>query len=280
MKQSILISFLITIFLFSCRKEDNPNLPDLIRVPQPQITKDASGDGTISRDNPLGFQGKFIVDVYFDIDVKPQKFDIVAIKNDDKSKIVTIQQNVTTFPTTVNVTGQQLTDLFGEPIVLGDKFTIGANVTTQSGQLIEAFPKNATAFGSGVINQPGASPTINYIAVCPFNFDAFLGQVTVEDPGFWGDYSATITKESDDTWRVSGWVESPTYSFLIKVNAATQTVTIAKQVYGPTLPTTSFTNPAVEGNGTVNACTTEMTLRITNTVTQGSFGTTTVVLKK
>ena len=276
---SILIAF---ILLSACRKSDNPKIPTLIDVTVPLITKDAAGDGTISKDNPLAFKGKFVVDMYFKNGPQPSKFDVVVIKNGDKTNIKHIKDGITTFPTTVDITGQQLTTLFNAPIVLGDVFTIGVDVTTAAGQLFQAFPQpaKAQAYGAGLNGQPGASTSIDYIAVCPYNINDFVGPATVVDNDFWEDtYPVTITLQGSDTYKVDGYVQTPGYSFLIKVNVATQTLTIAKQIYGPKLPGTPYLNPAIEGKGVVDACKHQLVLSVEHTVSIGSFGPATVYIK-
>ena len=284
MKKILVFTFIAAFtFLASCRKSDNPNIPELTRVPVPLITKDAAGMGTISKDDPAGFKGKFIVDLYFKDGPKPAKFDVVVIKNGDKSNVKHIQDGVTSFPTTVDITGAQLISMFGSAIVLGDKFTVGVDVTTEAGQLFDAFPPgpNTITYGSGLQGQPGASTQIDYIAVCPFDINDFVGAATLEDNDFWGaTYPVTITLVGTDTYKVDGYVETPGYSFLIKVNVATQTLSVAKQVYGPTLPTTPYTNPAVEGKGVVDACLHVLNLTLSNTVAQGSFGDANITIAK
>ncbi len=281
MRKIFLYTLLVIIAGVGCRKKDNPRIPDFTRVPMPQITKDAGSMLTISGTDPNSFSGKFTVDLYFKTDVPPAKFDIVIIKNGNKSLVKTVQANVTSFPASVTITGAQLATLFGSAVVVGDKFDIGADVTTQAGQKFEAFPLTGVGYGSGVGTQGGASTSINYTAVCPFNINDFLGAATLSDPDFWGsDYPVVVTLQGADTYKVSNWVEEPTYSVLIKVNAALLTVTIAKQVYGPTLPTTPYTNPTVEGTGTIDACKKQIVMSIANSVTQGPFGTAITTLKK
>ncbi|KAK6033540.1 putative 2-C-methyl-D-erythritol 4-phosphate cytidylyltransferase [Ostertagia ostertagi] len=76
----------------------------------------------------------------------------------------------------------------------------------------------------------------------------FVGAATVDDPDFWGaTYPVTVSLESADTYKVLGWIEEPSYYILIKIDAAALTATVTKRVYGPTLPTTPYTNPAAEG---------------------------------
>src|SRR6476469_1609203 len=103
MKYSIVYSLLLFVLVISCRKSDNPKLPDLIRVPTPLITKDSGSDATISKDDPTAFQGKFTVDLYFKKDVPPQKMDVVIRKNGEAVKL--FKEGLTTFPTTMAITG-------------------------------------------------------------------------------------------------------------------------------------------------------------------------------
>ena len=226
MKKIVTYSIIIAITLLSaCRKSDNPKIPELTRIPVPLITKDISGDGTISNDDPLAFHGKFNVDNYFKNDTKPKQLDVVIIKNGDNSKVIHIKDGVTTFPTSFDITGPQLVQYFGSPILLGDKFTIGANVTTQSGQMYEAFPtekdskgKYINPYGAGLTTQAGASVQIDYISVCPFNMNDFVGTDTLIDPDFWGaTYPVTVTLIGTDTYKVDGYVQQPGASFLIKL---------------------------------------------------------------
>src|ERR1700741_2178140 len=115
MKRSIILSFVLALFFISCRKEDNPVLPALSRVPLPLITLDPTSDASISAQDADAFHGKFIVDLYFKNDVPPQKMNIVIIKNGDPSTVKTVQDGVTTYPTTVEITGAQIAALFGSP---------------------------------------------------------------------------------------------------------------------------------------------------------------------
>lgn len=289
MKKILIYSIVAAVMLLSaCRKSDNPKIPELTRIVVPLITKDAAGDGTISNDDPLAFKGKFNLDVYFKNEPLPKKFDIVIVKNGDNSKQKHFKDDITTFPTSFDITGPQLVALFGEPILLGDKFSIGVDVTTQNGQLFQAFPlatdskgKYFSPYGAGLTTQAGASVQIDYISVCPFDINDFVGEAMLADPTFWEDtYPVTISLIGTDTYKVDGYVQTPGYSFLMKVNLATQTVTIAKQIYGPTLPTTTYKNPAIEGAGVIDACKHQINLTVTNTVSIGSFGPADITISK
>ena len=279
---SILVAF---ILLSACRKSDNPKIPTLIDVTVPLITKDAAGDGTISKDAPLDFKGKFVVDMYFKDGPQPSKFDVVVIKNGNKNNVQHIKDGITTFPTTVDVTGAQLTALFSAPIVLGDDFTVGIDVTTAAGQLFQAFPQpgNAQAYGAGLNGQPGASTTIDYIAVCPLDLTKFLGDATVIDNFFWEDtYPVTITSPSPNVLKVTGINNQPNVSVLVYVDPATYGAKVPaeiidKDVSGYVGP---YTNLKMDGKGIVDACNTVINLNIAWTVDQGGFGTGPFIIKK
>lgn len=235
MKKVIIFSFLAALMVLSCRKDDNPRIPDLTRVPTPLIKKDATGDQTISAQDPGSFKGKFTVDLYFKSDVKPQKFDVVIIKNGNKANVKTFKSDVTTFPTTFEITGAQLATLFGTPAVLNDKFDIGVDITTESGQKFEAFPAIANAFGAGVGNQLNASTTVRFEAVCKYNSAVYQGNfVVVED--VWEDYHAgdvvAITKIDDTHFSFNHVAAVGAVPIIITVNPNDNTAKITKQSVG------------------------------------------------
>src|ERR1051326_4375486 len=100
MQTKILYSILAAlVILASCRKEDNPVLPDgLQRATIPQFKKDSSADLNIPGQDPGSFTGKFTLDQYFKNDHGFQKFDVVVIKNGDPSSVKVLQQDVTSIP--------------------------------------------------------------------------------------------------------------------------------------------------------------------------------------
>ena len=260
MKQiKILILLIAGMAAFSsCRKSDNPKLPELVRFSNtPLIQKVTGTDQVISSQNPASFTGKFTVDVYFKTEPPPQKFDVVVIKNGNKNNIKTLQSNVTTFPTIITVTGTQLATLFGAPIALGDKFDIGVNITANDGKQYEAFPATGAAYASGVAAQPGASTTVRYEAVCQYNPDDFQGNfVVVKDD--WRD-----TNPGDII--VFTKIDATHFSFIyptavnpkpiiVTVNANTNVPSIAKQTIGTAWVYDNDPNPptARTQSGTAN----------------------------
>ena len=136
MKKIIIYSlclFSVAALFTACKKDENGRMPELTRFPLPLVAKVAGTDQVISALDPNAFSGKYTVGLYFPEDVPPQKFDVVIMKNDDKTNVKVLKTDVTTFPTELTITGPQLAALFGAPVVLGDKFDIVVDITTNTG---------------------------------------------------------------------------------------------------------------------------------------------------
>jgi len=289
MKNNKIIYSLLVFFLAitACRKDDNPKLPDLARVPQPLITKDESTDLVISAQEPESFNATFNVDLYFKDDVKPQKFDVVVIKNEDKTKPIVLKTDISTFPEKMSITGEQLMELFGEPIVLGDKFDIGVDITTQDGMKYQAFPLVGEGYGSGVSGQPGASVMVRYEAVCAFDISQYVGafEVVTDD---WADFGEGSTVELTANGDDELLLEYPTVGgkpLVLKINTATNAVSVAKQNIGayddPDWQYGNLFAESVPGlKNYVAPCEGILSVNLLYTVSAGSFGENLLVLKK
>jgi hypothetical protein len=283
---------LIILAGVGCRKKDNPRLPDFTRVPQPQITKEAGSDVVISSVTPNAFAGKIAVDVYFKNDVKPAKFDVVVIKNGDRKNVKVIQAAVTAFPTSVPVTGAQLASLFSAPLVLGDKFDVGADVFTSDGAKYPAFPAVGESYGTGVPTQGGSSLTIRYEVVCPFIAADFDGnfKVTKDD---WNDFGVGTVVPVTVVSATKLSFPSPVNNLpiVIDVNATTYATSVASQSYGdykaagidPTWPYgNNFVSSVAGPLNVVGACDKTISLSLKYVSNNGAqtYGPYTLVLKK
>lgn len=282
MTRSIIYTFLAAIVLFSCRKNDNPKLPDLIRIPTPLITKDPTADQTISAQDPSKFSGKAIIDLLFKTDIKPQKFDAVIVKNGNNAVVKTLQADITTFPTTIPITGAQLASLFGAPVVVGDKFDVGVDITTQNGQKYLAFPTVGAAYAASVNNQVGASVTARFEAICKFDAAAYQGDfVVVTDE--WQDFlpGDVIPLKAVDATTVSFEyaVSSNSKPILIKVNPATNVTSVVKQVYGNYGADVYSAESVASADNVVSPCEQTISVRLVHTWKSSSF-TGTIKLKK
>ena len=194
---------------------------------------------------------------------------------------------MTTYPTTINITGQQLTDLFGAPIVLGDKFDIGVNITTKDGVSYESFPALGNPYASCVSSQPGESPVVRYEAVCKYNPDVYQGNfVVVEDE--WADYGAgevAVVTKIDATHFSFKYKAADAKPIIVTVDPNTNITSVAKQVYGsgypPGWPYGDISVQSVTSiDNFVAPCEETFSVVLQHTVGAGSFGEYKIVMKK
>ena len=284
MKQiKILILLIAGMAAFSsCRKSDNPKLPALTRFSnEPNLQKLAGSDQVISAQNPAGFTAKFTVDVYFKTEPPPQKYDVVVIKNGNTGNVKTLQANITTFPTTVTVTGTQLETLFGSPIVLGDKFDIGVNIVANDGKQYEAFPSTGAAYAAGVSAQPNESPSIRYEAVCKYDPAIYQGAFKASDEFGDADGATIVLTKIDETHFsfVYPSVLNPV-PIVVTVNANTNAAAVAgTQTIGSRwdpafgYPNNStYVDPSVTSlSGSVSPCDQSLTLQVVWGVQKGAL---------
>jgi len=276
MKKTILYSLLLfglAAMFHACRKDD-VQPPSDTRYPLPLITKDTTGDDFISGKDPASFLGKFVIDMYYGTEVLLQKVDIVVIRNDNKTNVKTIQANVTTFPASIQVTGTQLTTLFDSTIRLGDKFEIGADVTTINGQKFEAFPEAGNPYGADASALPGSRFSIEYVAACVFDIASFNGWYTVVGNtiggGDWGDLKVgdgvAVSAGGNEISVFAYPYNQPlyiVYPMICQVDPVTYDVTITRQIIGLN---TIFSWPMIwaePGTGTVSPCGDAITLNMT-----------------
>lgn len=288
MKKLIIFSFLIAIAsLFdSCRKEDNPKLPDLTRFPTPSLTA-AAGSGTvITASTAASFTGKVVVDLFFKTDVPPQKYDVVVRKNNGTVK--TLKEGITTFPTTVEFTGAQLATLFGEAVKTCDFYDVGVDVTTQSGQKYLAFPATGNSYASGVAAQPGASTVLRYTTKVEFNSLDYNGDFTVVTDE-WEDYKVgeTVTLTRINDTQVSFKYKTVNASpIIITVDPVTLKTSAAAQVYGnygapPDWPYGNVTATGVASTDNLVApCEKTISIKLNHTAGATNFGDFIIKLKK
>jgi len=283
---SAILVFVLAV-LNACRKDDNPRIPALEKFEwMPQFVKDQTTNVAIDGKDPLAFVGKFTLDKYFETDINPQKVDIVVIKNNDKGNIKMIKADVTSFPTTVEITGPQLEALFGAPILLGDNFTIGADITTPGGKKFEAFPTLGNAYASGITAEPGGSPTLNYVSACVFDKNSFNGPYEVVTDE-WADYAPgetiAVTPGAGVNQISVLAYPSPAYGtnrkpMLVNVNPTTFVATVPEQVIGDY--NGAPPGAKVVGDGTVNPCGDLISLNLTIKIGASEWTDQTLILSK
>jgi hypothetical protein len=237
MKSSLIFSFLIGALIISgCRKDDNPKVPDFEKVPVPQITlAEGSGD-KIPVSDPASYSATIVVDNYFKFSEAPKQIDVLVIKNGDALNQKSLQSGITSFPTNITLSGQQLVDLFG-PIEEGDEFTIGADITTQDGKKYSAFSTDGITYAPGIFNMPGSSPELiltgaNICFFDPADFTAGDYEVIVDE---WVDYTpGTIipVAKIDDTHYSFKYNADNANPIIMEIDPNTNAVTVAPVMYG------------------------------------------------
>lgn len=286
MKKILLFSLLTSITLLNaCRKEDNAKLPGLVRVPLPLLTKDPAAAVIVASD-AANFTGKIIVDLYFKNDAPPQKYDLVVIKNGDRSNVKVVQENITSFPTTVTLTGPKLATLFGAPISACDFFDFGVNMITKEGQNYEAFPITGTAYAAGIAAQPGTSTTVRYATKVEFVAADYAGNFVVVDDE-WADYHAgdvipiTVINGNQISFKyaVDPGTSQP---IIMTISPATLAISVARQLYGSYGGTPVYAESVTGNASVVSPCERSLSLRLRHTSASGTsdFGSYTIKLRK
>lgn len=269
MKRIVLLSCLLLVLasLFNaCQKNTEAPPPDP-RFPLPSITKDTTADKFISAKNPESFLGKVVVHMYYGTEATAQKVDVVVIRNGNKSNVKVIKTDVTSFPTTIEVTGTQLTSLFDSTIKLGDTFEIAADVTTKDGQKFPGFPLSGNPYNADTATLPNSSFSINYVANCTFDKADFNGFYKVLN-NTW-DYqvgdSVEVRPGTGNSIKITAWPNPDVGNFtrwpmIVDIDPVTNVATVSFQAVGEFAGSVSHIIDS--GTGTVSPCGDKITLSL------------------
>lgn len=278
-----ILAFVILIFFLACTKNDGP-IPKSIqldRVPAPLITKETGSSVSIDVSNLSSFNAKFNVALYFPNDAPPEKFDIVVRKNDNNNNVKLYQSGINQFPSHFTISAAQIETLFGNAIVLGDKYDIGADVYTSAGKKFEAFPLLGKGYADGFQpDHPGFSASVSYVAACLYNPDLYQGDFVVVTDEFLDTTPGDIiplTKIDNTHFSFiypSGINPLP---IIVTVNPLTNQTSITKQRFGSAFTwEPSYTNPNMETSTSVDRnwvkpCDKTLSLDLQFSVDQGAF---------
>lgn len=286
MKSSIIVSVLFALLIAgSCRKEDNPRVPVFERVPIPLLTLDSTSDTKISGTEPASFKASFTIDNYYKNGDKPKKMDLVVIKNGDHSNPKTVLADITTFPTAFSITGQQLIDLFQEPIVLGDAFEFSTDVTTQAGVKYLGFPlADGIPVAPGINAEPGSNAVLRFAAPCVFDVSKYTDVDFEVVSDEWADYSEgdiVAVAVIDSTHLSFKYKASAAVPIVMEVDPLTNAITVAPVVYG-NYSGTFVTAQTLPGDkvSSVDPCDISLTVKLSHTSGPDDFGTYSIVLRK
>jgi len=274
-----------------CRKDDGaiPERVSIAAVPTITTNIDATGSQAINLLNLASFSGKFKVDLYFPGTTPPSKVDIVVRKSNgtvNNSNVKVFKAGVTSFPSTFTVTAAEIATLFGVPIALADAYDFAPDIYVGD-RKFEAFPATGNGTGAGLNGQPFFSEFARFAAICAYDPTIYVGDFEVVSDAF-GELAAgtivTLTTVTATSFRATypnpaALPNPPVPTFVVDVNTANNNVTSTKQQIGTNFY--QYTNPAVQvASGSVAPCSKEVTMNITYTVAQGSFGTAALKLRK
>jgi len=284
MKSSIILCLIfIAVLLANCRKNDNPRIPALLEVPIPLLILDKNSDSQISGLEPEAFHAIFSIDIYFKNGERPKQMDLVVVKNGDAANAKTVLPDITTWPVIFEITGQQLVDLFNEPIRLGDFFEFSTDVTTLDGNKISAFPLGgAVPFSPAVYNLPGSSPILRFAAPCPFDIEDYKGIFVIQRDD-WGEYLRDeiidITVK-DDTHLSFKYKADNAAPIIMKIDTSTNAVTVDMQKYGSYSGEDFFIESIPGENSLVEPCTGLISVNLHHTTSAGTFDGIIIMQKK
>ena len=287
------VAFGAILALSACNKDDGP-IPsriDIEDVPTLTTNIDPTGSQSINMLNLAAFSGKFKVDIYFPGAKPPTKIDVVVRKTSgasiNNSNVKVFRRDVTSLPATYTVTIAELEALFGVPVALGDNYDFAPDMYVGTNKY-EAFPTTGTGTGVGHNGQPLWSEFARFSAICAYDPAIYQGNFfVVSDDWANGLADGTVvvlTQVSANSFRMTYpnvfvTPASPVPSFVVTVNTGNNNTTITQQQIGTGL--SIYTNPAVASTvGSVSPCDREVSMNITFTVAQGSFGTHNIRLRK
>jgi len=190
-------------------------MPTMTTVSFPLIKLDATSTNLIVNG---ALDAKFTVSMYY-TDL-PADSRVVIAMNGDYSSVKTFIPSVKTFPSGETVTSAQLKTLFGlAKIIDGDYFEVGLDVQMQDGNWYPAFNPQGISYSSGLMNQPGASPTIIFKA--PLPIDAFVGKYVVDEPAEGWTYNVAFTRASITSLKIDKYWFSWPAVFTLDFDAKT-----------------------------------------------------------
>lgn len=278
MKNINLLLIAVGLMFASCTNDGGSSKEDLNEAAIPNITKIATTDQGL---NVVALKAGLPINLGLNVDVAfgdVTSMDIVGVytKGTVIEKAV-LKANVTTFPTTVNISQTDLYQAFNilntaSDVGLKDNLIISADLTLKNGTVVKMYNNNGSVnYGSGIANFSGIKVLQTYIVSCPltdaslFNGDYKVTADQWEDYGVGPIipvvYNATNgTKEFRIPNTTRPYILNGSTSYLIcMVNTTTNAVTVTSNEpwdYGGGFITT------VTGTGTVGSCTGDINLKL------------------
>lgn len=189
----IFVSLFAAAMMLSCDDDGGDSKLNLESAAVPDITKSETNDAILDL---LKIQDGEDITIGFSIEMaqgKISSLDIVSfyVKGDGSAEKVVLATNVTTFPTSMTLTKQQLIDKFtvltgDADFELGDELIVSADLTLENGTIVKLRNDNGSQnYGQDIANSPLYSVTQFYPVACPSDLA--------------GTYSVVSSGESTDS---------------------------------------------------------------------------------
>lgn len=288
MKKNFKILMILSLGLLTflgCEQDPDMNMPEMRKAVIPKIAKDITQSQTIFLNDLPNFAASVKVDLYWPND-KPKSMDLLLTMNDNPSRTVLINQNITSWPQTFNFTVNDLYNLVPEiddetDLGPGDFFRFYANLTLEDGSVVNGLDTLYAPYGSAIANLPNSSTSAIYkVIACGYepalasgSFNAVSESWAVD-----GDIEITVDPEDNTTVYVTGLetidgnVED-LGPLVMHIDPATFEVTVDKTVLVSTVSWGPYTNLAYEGSGSFDPCTGTYEMNFLISVREGTFGT-------
>lgn len=189
----IFVSLFAVAMMLSCDDDGGDSKLNLDAGAVPDITKSETNDAILDL---LKIQDGEDITIGFSIEMaqgKVSSLDIVSfyMKANGTAEKAVLATNVTTFPTSMTLTKQQLIDKFtiltgDADFELGDQLIVSADLTLENGTVVKLRNDNGSQnYGQDIANSPIYSVTQFYPVACPSDLA--------------GTYSVVSSGESTDS---------------------------------------------------------------------------------
>lgn len=195
-----------------------------------------------------------------------------------KSTSKVVVDNIKDFPVDITINLADVYAKFGKSNPsLGEVVYFTSNAVLKDGYLVAGWNEysgfNNKTFTGWQVDNRAYSYNVRYPVACALVLDDFVGDITINDPGFYeGEYAATVVKKSDTELEIRGFLgeDAPNGILKIKIDPSTHTVSVDKQVVMAAFG--SYHNLSYKAIGTIDACNGLIVLNGPMTVDEGSFG--------
>lgn len=261
----LLLLMFVSLAVISCKHGEY--MPEVDTINVGVFTLDENSSVLIEGEN---FKTKFNVKLYYPND-KIEEARLVGIKNSDVSTLSILKDKIEVLPLDVELTFQELITSF-KTIDVNDVIEVGLDIKVGNVWYPAfGFDGKSTAT-SNVLAIPGSNPVLTLKKVAPLNIDDFVGTLPLQDDAM-GITSVEVQKVSDTELKIVNYgtgTEYGTSDIIVTINPKDYSATMPKQVIFPTFG--AHTNLAYEGKGDVDSYNGIISLSLTVTVDQGSFG--------